>query len=453
MIVASEQKIRFKCLYIGCVILEITLLCIFFLWVFNIADEAECKQEILNILSHTDIKTYINENAHKAIFEITRSIGFTSLLVAWIYTNLGKTEYGFKYGELLRKAYPGYHIIVLIHFGSVILTMWLSLNRYCFYAAYTLLILCLCCFIHWIILSCLIYNPENRRKIAVNIWYDSILKNEGQDISKYMDTIQSISNQIVALKGTNTEEIYQCFLQAVDKLICAIKSTYKGQCKNQQYKSILLIIKNIWDKLFNNVDNNTGDIIKSAERQIIISDIFALSIMNPQKDDDENLGLLYLGYFLWVYAYYSMKIKNSSSMSKEVMYSVHKEIEFIILQCNMAKISANEYARNSAAAPEDDEKLNLLSCYFRSSVSFFYLIKFMKKDILLEPEVVNALDMKENGMKIKTYFEKNPKKALFSILSEISHEGYVDKKILNIAYNMVFENHKGECNEHTSHTA
>jgi len=435
----SEQEIKFRNVYINCIILMAVLLILFYCFRGS-SNEAGLKQWILDILSYMNIGIYVNENAHKAIFEIARSIGFTSLLVAWIYTNLGKTEYGFKYGELLRKAYPGYHIVVLIHFGSVILTIWLSLNRYCFYAAYTLGILCLCCFIHWIILSCLIYNPENRRKIAVSMWYGSILRNERQDVSKYMNTIQSISNQIVALKGASTEEIYRCFLQAMDKLICAMKAVYEGQCE-KQYKSILLTIKNIWDKLFNNVDDNSGNIIESAERQIIISNIFALSIMNPKKDDDENLGLLYLGYFLWVYGYYSRRIKNDSPISKEVMYSVHKEIEFIILQCNMAKISANGYVRNSAVGAEDDENLNLLSCYFRGSVSFFYLMKFLEKDILLEPEVINALDMKGNGAKIKTYFRNHPKKTLFFVLPEMLSEGYTDKEILVTAYYMVFEDY------------
>lgn len=112
----------------------------------------------------------------EAVKETAKTIGFGSIVIAWIYATLDKDELGYKYGDLLRAVYPVYPRFVLSHLIAILLCAWLVESKMLESALISLSIVIVGGIIHWRALSTLVLVSSKRKKIAIDVWTEWIDK-------------------------------------------------------------------------------------------------------------------------------------------------------------------------------------------------------------------------------------------------------------------------------------
>lgn len=105
-----------------------------------------------------------------AVLKSAETIGFCSILIAWIYAALDKTDFGFRYGDLLEEIYPRYHWLVLEHLLAILACVWLAKTHMLANAVLALLIALMGCWLQWYALKNIILSANDRRRVAVDRW-------------------------------------------------------------------------------------------------------------------------------------------------------------------------------------------------------------------------------------------------------------------------------------------
>lgn len=106
----------------------------------------------------------------EAIQEVAKTIGISSILVIWIYAELGREQLGVKYSELLKNICPYYHLFVIIHIVTVLVCIWVTELKFIESSSLALLVISFGLVQQAIILITFILTPALRERLALDYW-------------------------------------------------------------------------------------------------------------------------------------------------------------------------------------------------------------------------------------------------------------------------------------------
>ena len=123
---------------------------------------------------------------------VAETIGFGSILLAWIYAVLDKQELGFRYSKLLRAVYPAYHRFVIAHLVAILLCVGLSEVGAVDVALVALTIVFWSGFIHCKAMFLLIFKSNDRRRAAADEWEQRLIRNKVD--GSYLSDLCNVTN-------------------------------------------------------------------------------------------------------------------------------------------------------------------------------------------------------------------------------------------------------------------
>lgn len=220
----------------------------------------------------------------EAIRKTAETVGFGSILIAWIYAVLDREELGFKYGDLLLAMYPAYHLFVLGHLLSMLICVWLTETGMLEGAIISLSIVVLGCIIHWKALSNLVFLSTKRKNVAMNEW-ESTVTRDWEFVSQY----QSIIYNIIDAFCIDDRGCYEKMQQYLTLALLKFANDFKME-ETEHNGQILSDISHMWDRLMRGRPN--------SERFLILDSIFHTCKQYQQYQT--SIGPICAGYILWL---------------------------------------------------------------------------------------------------------------------------------------------------------
>lgn len=152
----------------------------------------------------------------KGVLKVAETIGLSSILVAWIYAALDKTELGLRYSDLAKEDVPCYFLYVIVHFACVLVCVFLGTINMIESACISLLIILWSGYIQCRILLRVVLSSENRAKLAVLVWERRI--NEAIQVS-----LNELVLELLNIAGSITEELIDSTDELQEKLSNAME--------------------------------------------------------------------------------------------------------------------------------------------------------------------------------------------------------------------------------------
>lgn len=189
---------------------------------------------------------------------VAETIGFSSLLIAWIYASLDKEEYGILYSDLIKSISPLYHWLVLSHLISTLLCLWFSSSDFREVSFMAILVMICGCYFQWQVLSNVIMKTRKRKELAISVWNRRIEK-YGCSIGenpKLLSMIIGMAKVIPLNEGMFSLKICKLFAYALTRYTnCFYKASSDKRCE------ILIDMVNVWSALFENRSIDEQDVL------------------------------------------------------------------------------------------------------------------------------------------------------------------------------------------------
>lgn len=260
----------------------------------------------------------------EAVLSISQTVGFSSVLIVWVYSSFDKEQLGFRYSELLQELYPNYNLFVLSHFCSVVSAIGLSKAKYLESAIVSLIILLLGCALQWKALENLILFEDKREKIACDKWQWEL------------DSSRPTANNTNVTDGAAEKERYHSRLLSIAHVISGCGDKHSGRLEDlfardfslffivcgggagqpEHYEATLHKLSEIWAALLE------GKPQSERIRQSVY--------MFNKFPDGETLTPLSLSYAAWLHGmYYEIYAKDTSPHIEGMLETMCNELQLM----------------------------------------------------------------------------------------------------------------------------
>ena len=228
-----------------------------------------------------------------SIRSVAETIGFGSILLAWIYAVLDKQELGFRYSKLLRAVYPAYHCFVIAHLVAILLCVGLSEVGAVDVALVALTIVFWSGFIHCKAMFLLIFKSNDRRRAAADEWEQRLIRNKVD--GSYLSDLCNVTNVLDLETDPAAQRIRSYFYCGLVRYAMSIDD-YSSAIK-EEIQRVLSDLAQVWDLLLRPRTN--------SERLLLAGEV--LGMVNSQKSKElqskQNVcpGPVCLAYVICVY--------------------------------------------------------------------------------------------------------------------------------------------------------
>lgn len=297
----------------------------------------------------------------KAIRKVAETVGFGSIIIAWIYAVLDKKELGIKYSDLLTAVYPKYHWFVPVHLVAIFMCIWLANVEVLEGSLIALLIVLWGCIIQWKALSSLIFRSEKRKSIALDEWHRFILKCKTE--SDYQSVMYGMTDAFSEQDRLSFERLYNNISYG---MLSYVKfSLNKDTSDTIIARTILPNISNIWNRLM---------LGRSQDEHFAIQNGIISAIREEKKWKPLNIGLVCAGYIRWLHEYYT-----------------DRDDENILIKMF---INTRILMQREIKAKEDEDAI---THYVKLIYAFYVWMRFLYDDIpfsveLFEKDTISAWD-------------------------------------------------------------
>lgn len=215
-----------------------------------------------------------------SVLKVAETIGVCSILVAWIYAALDKTELGIRYDELVRRKLPGYHGYVAVHFVGVLLCLWLSTAGMTEGAVLALCGVLYASLLQWKVLYGVVLSSGHRRELALGVW------DSRAETAQSAEEVKAVAlDMIGVIAGQGAAET----APLMEKLV-AVVLEYGRRCRTEHGASGLeLAVEDVswfWGRLLRGTEK--------SERIYTARDLFSCC-----GGDGHDYGVICAGYVLW----------------------------------------------------------------------------------------------------------------------------------------------------------
>lgn len=230
----------------------------------------------------------------EAVRRTAETVGFGSILIAWIYAALDKEELGFKYSELLRAMYPTYSRFVIGHLIAMLLCVWLVECGMLEGALLSLALIIMGGVIHWRAISSLMFNSFRRKRIAIDEWNRRIdewnvpdKKGENEKFH-HQSLLFGMADTISIHDRDSAEPMQHCLARAMSQFAAG----FDGKAIEQR-EQILSDISYLWDRVTRGRS--------AGEQTLVLDGLLQACIQEAGSESEATLGPICTGYILWRY--------------------------------------------------------------------------------------------------------------------------------------------------------
>lgn len=234
-----------------------------------------------------------------AVLKSAETIGFCSILIAWIYAALDKTDFGFRYGDLLEELYPRYHWLVLEHLLAILACVWLAKLSMLTNAMLALLVVLMGCWLQWYALKNIVLSTEERRRVAVDRWNrlnkEALVQNGADGL---IGNLYDMAAVISLGTSDSCTKIQKAFSEA---LLLWVQNGWSYNLLER--RNLLIDITKIWDTLLCARPEN--------EQRFLVRSIL------KNCRNSAYLNVVSTGFALWVYQYHLKRCAGDPNLSQE----------------------------------------------------------------------------------------------------------------------------------------
>lgn len=179
------------------------------------------------------------------LLELAKTLGVCSLFIAWIYAELGKSELGRRYTELLSDLYKHYHLRALSYILAILACLYIATAGILESAGIAMLIAVLGLWDQARVLVGFIFTPAVRKELAVMQW-DRLFSVKQSPKGPFIKT--TLSDLYVLADNIAVEDEY------LDKL-CRnmakgiLSYINKGRLSLLDSKDSIITISHVWERL------------------------------------------------------------------------------------------------------------------------------------------------------------------------------------------------------------
>ena len=252
--------------------------------VYSTVSEALGKYGIFESIFHdilSDIRRPLLLDA-SVVFETISIIGFSSLFIGLIYTNLDKSMLGLSYDELLDYNYPFYREFSYYHIIITACCIITSAAKLSESAWISFLIILISFTYQWVIFVKLIGSSTSCEKLAIYCWKKKLDESDNDLVN-----LQRLAE---TLPG-NDSKFYH------NHLICLSYAFYRYTIIHNSPND-LKNVASIWNVIFISANE--------IEKDLIAKDIFSILISKINSDDNsekEAVGIIASGYLVKHFCY------------------------------------------------------------------------------------------------------------------------------------------------------
>lgn len=247
----------------------------------------------------------------ESILEVAKTIGLGSLFVAWIYAELGKSELGKPYVDLLKDFCSRYYLRTFSHIAAVLACIWLSITGTIESSFLALVIVMVGLVDQAIVLTRFIFYSKRRKEIAITRWKHTFnISNNPQNDSTISPSDLYTLEDAISVKDSCCEALCNCLAQAILNYIQC--SSAAGSKK----ESIIIAISNFWENLFEGRSEN--------EQSLLLFKM--ISQFESCCDQSQERILVSSGYLMWLCRHYAREGKDSDESDSNVMLKILSDI-------------------------------------------------------------------------------------------------------------------------------
>ena len=228
-----------------------------------------------------------------AMRRTAETVGFGSILIAWLYASLDKEELGLTYSDLLRAVYPTYSRFVIGHLIAMLSCVWCAESGMLEGALLSLLLILMGVVIHWRALSSLVYKPARRRQVAIDEWnrkideWDETECGDQDSKASHQSVFYDIADVLSIHDRDSAQQMQRCFARALFRFTAA----YHREEKEERRAQILTDVAHLWDRA---AGGRTG-----GERVLMLDGVLRSCIQESRAEAE--VGPICAGCVLWLY--------------------------------------------------------------------------------------------------------------------------------------------------------
>lgn len=173
-----------------------------------------------------------------AVFEIIKIVGFSNVLVGWIYTGMDKKMLGLSHLEILSSHFRFYHVFSAIHIVSTLFCIALSSSGLSESSLISLAIVLLGFIYQGFVLYCIVLSSKQCEKLASLVWQEKRC-----ETSNLLRNLFCLASTFPNQDSKHYQKHLECF--------CALFVEYTKEDENTPN---LKEISEVWDILFKNTN-------------------------------------------------------------------------------------------------------------------------------------------------------------------------------------------------------
>lgn len=240
----------------------------------------------------------------EAILKVAETIGFGSILIAWVYGSLDNINAGVKNRKLLPYVCANYHYIVVIHLVSILLCIGLCKVHAVDAAFVALLLVFFGGIAHWSVISALVFHTDECLIAAKAYWLDKIEKN----IPPFNKTVD-VACEISRMLSTCDITLYDMYLELFYES-CMNLSLVKESHDDLKVENAILNVSKAFENTF----------VSSTDRHFRLQRDF-LQFLQQKLDTGANVSfsqtLIICSGFLHSSIHYYVKETNNAGEQME----------------------------------------------------------------------------------------------------------------------------------------
>lgn len=335
-----------------------------------------------------------------AILELINVLGFSTILIGWVYNSLDAQMLGLNYGELLTNKFTSYHACSVAHICATIACI-LSATADTSESAIISLVAVLYGFLYqWIVLYQIILNPKSCEKVAMLRWQSKI------------DSVDAAKRYLPRITSTLPEPDSEhhpahclCFAQAFIKY-----------CEQETSDRLIHEVAYLWSSIF--------EATKKQNRLHVVTQIIGSFLRTKNMDNisllqrKNALNVLLSGYLVNYLIISSDTNETSEHSTYPKAENCNNEEVFVALASDIARLSVCLYDDNTV----DSVSIKSVIDCLKTNYCILGWVYFQNGNIKLFPEI-RALNPDNVVCDMAKY-------VVFSLISPVDDDDRVNIEVM-----------------------
>lgn len=303
------------------------------------------------------------------ILEAIKVVGFSTILIGWVYKSLDEQMLGLSYGELLRHKFSSYHACSVAHICSTIICILSAAANTSESAVIALVAVLYGFFYQWIVLYQIVLNSTSCEKIALDRWKVTIKECNTNTVTP---CLFRLAETVPSPESEHYHGHLHCFTEAFIKY-CSQSISYNSMRE----------VAHLWAVFFSATKLQDNFSVVTS----VIHSFFDVKFEDIPKDQkEEAVHILLSGYLVYLLSFaQNPEDLNQSDSIDSANHSENSEI-FRSLASKIALLSV--YLTNNSSLSGDPIINSSINC-LKTNYCVMAWVYFQQGNITMSSEILS----------------------------------------------------------------